>query len=78
MAAEALRHGDFRMVSAEQGSGLIVYTRKLGKQQVTVYINSGKGSANLPQIKGSIYWSDGLKGETLCGNSFAVFSSCEA
>lgn len=75
---EALRHGDFRMVSAEQGSGLIVYTRKLGKQQVTVCINSGKGSANLPQIKGSIYWSDGLKGETLCGNSFAVFSSCEA
>lgn len=75
---EALRHGDFRVVSAEQGSGLIVYTRKLGKQQVTVCINSGKGSANLPQIKGSIYWSDGLKGEALCGNSFAVFSSCEA
>ena len=73
-----LRRGDFRMVSAEQGSGLIVFTRKLGNQRVTVCINHGKGSADLPNIAGSIYWADGLYGKTLNASGFAVFSSCEA
>lgn len=73
-----LRRGDFRMVSAEQGSGLIVFTRKWDNQLVTVCINHGKGSADLPEIAGSFYWSDGLNGKTLKASGFAVFSSCEA
>lgn len=73
-----LRRGDFRIVSAEQGSGLIVFIRKLGNQTVTVCINHGKGSVDLPEIAGSLYWSDGLNGKTLAASGFAVFSSCEA
>lgn len=73
-----LRRGDFRMVSAEAGSGLIVFTRKWDNQLVTVCINHGKGSVDLPEIAGSLYWSDGLNGKTLAASGFAVFSSCEA
>ena len=73
-----LRRGDFRLVSAEQGSGLIVFTRKLDNQTVTVCINHGKESAVLPDIVGSIYWANGLYGKTLKASGFAVFSSCEA
>ena len=73
-----LRRGDFRMVSAEAGSGLIVFTRKLDNQAVTVCINQGKESSDLPEISGSIYWADGLNDKTLKASGFAVFSSCEA
>jgi glycosidase len=73
-----LRRGDFRMVSAEAGSGLIVFSRKLGNRKVTVCINHGKGSADLPDIAGSIYWADGLNDKTFKASGFAVFSSCEA
>ena len=45
----ALRRGDFRMVSAEAGSGLFVYTRKLEDEVITVCINHGKSSAELPE-----------------------------
>ncbi len=74
----ALRRGAFCMVSAEQGSGLIVFTRKLDNQAVTVCINHGKGSVDLPDIAGSIYWANSLNGKTLTAGGFAVFSSCEA
>ena len=74
----ALRRGDFRMVSAEHGSGVIVFTRELDDQLVTVCINNGKGSTDLPKITGSLYWADGLEDRTLAANGFAVFSSCEA
>ena len=73
-----LRRGDFRMVSAEQGSGLIVFTRKLGNQTVTVCINHSKESAVLPDIVGSIYWANGLNSKMLKASGFAVFSSREA
>jgi len=73
-----LRRGDFRLVSAEQGSGLIVFTRKLVNQTVTVCINQGKESSDLPEILGSIYWADGLIDKTFKASGFAVFSSCEA
>ena len=66
------------MESAEQGSGLIIFFRKLDNQTVTVCINHGKESAVLHEIAGSLYWSDGLNGKTLAASGFAVFSSCEA
>ena len=74
----ALRRGDFRMVSAEAESGLLVYTRKLEDEVITVCINHGKSSAELPEIKGVLYWSGGLNDKTLETSGFAVFSSCEA
>ena len=64
------------MVSA--GSGLFVYTRKLEDEVITVCINHGKSSAELPEIKGALYWSGGLNEKTLEASGFAVFSSCEA
>lgn len=67
-----LRRGNFRMESTEQESGLIVFTRKLDNQAVTVCINHGKGSVDLPEIKGILYWSDGLKGRMLDGSGFAI------
>lgn len=74
----ALRRGDFKMVSAEHGSDVIVFTRELDDQLVTVCINHGKGSTDLPKITGSLYWADGLEDRTLAASGFAVFSSCEA
>lgn len=74
----ALRRGDFRMVSAEQGSGLIVYERKLDNQVITVCINHGKECVKIPDIKGSLFWDSGLGDRTLEASGFAVFSSCEA
>lgn len=74
----ALRRGNFRMVSAKAGSGLLVYTRKLEDEAITVCINHGEECAELPEIKGSLYWSGGLNDRTLEASGFAVFSSCEA
>lgn len=74
----ALRRGTFRMVSAKVGSGLLVYARKLEDEVITVCINHGKNSAELPEIKGTLYWANGLNDRTLEASGFAVFSSCEA
>ena len=74
----ALRRGTFRMVSAKVGSGLLVYARKLEDEVITVCINHGKNSAELSEIKGTLYWANGLNDRTLEASGFAVFSSCEA
>ena len=71
-----LRRGNFRTVSAQPGTGLIVFTRELGGQTVTVCINSDRKNAVLPAVAGSLYWAEGLQGTTLAENGFAVFSSC--
>ena len=73
---EPLRRGNFRMVSAEPGRGLIVFNRSLDDQRVTVCINSGQREAVLPNITGTLCWSEGLENGVLAGNSFAVFFSC--
>ena len=70
-----LRRGDFRMVSAEPGSDLLVFRRSLGTHAVTVCINPGNEEAELPPVDGCLYWSDGLRGNFLSGSGFAVFSS---
>lgn len=69
----ALRRGNFRMISAEQGSGLIIYARSLEHQTVTICINRSDRAATLREIPGSLWWSDGFDGNALAGNGFAVF-----
>ncbi len=69
----ALRRGNFRMISAEQGSGLIIYSRNVECQTVTVCINNADASSALPEIPGTLWWPEGFNGNTLAGNSFAVF-----
>ncbi len=73
----ALRRGNFRMVSAEADSGLIVFKRELDNDVVTVCINCGEVGAQLPTINGQVYWSEGLQEYYLSGGGFAVFSPCE-
>lgn len=69
----ALRRGGFRMIAAEHGSGLIIYTRLYESQTVTVCINNADAAVDLPEISGSLWWSDTFDGNKLAGNSFAVF-----
>lgn len=75
----ALRRGDFRMISAEPGSDLLVYARRLGNQQVTICINRGQRAARLPKIDGLPFWVNGLEGDRLLNHGFAVIvdESCE-
>lgn len=70
---EPLRRGDFRMISAERGSGLIVFRRFFGSRAVTVCINAGCAAAQLPVTGGCLYWSEGFCGECLSADGFAVF-----
>ena len=72
---EPLRRGDFRVLSAERGSGLLVFRRVLGSSAVTVCINAGRVSAKLPDIDGRLFWSDGLRGSCLSADGFAVFTN---
>lgn len=67
-----LRRGSFRMVTAEQGSGLIVFARKLDNQKITVCINPGAENATLGEIHGDVYWADGLMGKRLLAHGFAI------
>lgn len=73
-----LRRGDFHMLWAEPGSGLIVFSRRYRWETVTVCLNSGPESVRLPAIGGSVYWAEGLNDSQLASSGFAVFSSCEA
>ena len=69
----ALRRGAFRMVSAEQGSGLIVYTRIYKKQKITIYVNCGMTSVQLPNLTSVPYWADGLVENQLLDHGFAIY-----
>lgn len=69
----ALRRGDFRMLSAERGSSLIVFCRKTSDQSVTVCINCRNSPARLPQINGEPFWTKGLEGDRLNPHGFAIF-----
>lgn len=73
-----LRRGDFRMISAEQGSGGIVYARSIGSWKVTVCINPGKTSAAIPDFAGTPYWAEGWEGGKITAGGFAVFSTRKA
>ncbi len=70
---ESLRRGDFRMISAEPGSGLVVFSRSSGSQTVTVCMHSGDANASLGGIHGNLYWSEGLSENTLRSHGFAIF-----
>lgn len=67
-----LRRGDFRIVSAERGSGLLVFSRTAEGQIVTVCINAGKEAAALPRIDGGRYWEDSAEENRLAPGGFLV------
>ena len=70
---EPLRCGDFRVVSAERGSGLIIYAREYCNQRVTICINRGGKAADLDEEYGKLHWSEGLDHRKLYDHGFAVF-----
>ena len=73
-----LRRGNFRMLSAEPGSRLLVFERNLNGEKVTVCIHCGKEPTRLPVIAGTLYWAEGAQDGTLAEQSFAIFSSRKA
>ena len=70
---EPLRCGDFRVVSAERGSGLIIYAREYCNQRVTTCINRGSKAVDLDEEYGKLHWSEGLDHRKLYDHGFAVF-----
>lgn len=68
----ALRRGDFRIGSADAGSGMLVFSRRYGAQTVTVALNAGPAPACLPPIAGQIYWAEGLTENAVSPYGFAV------
>lgn len=67
-----LRRGDFRVLRAEAGSGLLIFARRIGNQSVTVALNCSSGKAALPSLAGQVYWAEGLQNRDLEGFSFAI------
>ncbi len=70
----ALRRGNFRTVSAAQGSGLYVYAREWNNQRILTALNRGEGPARLEEtwLEGSLLWERGRKGCLLQPGGFAV------
>ena len=68
-----LRRGDFRMLSAQPLSGLLVYSRSAENQRVTVCLNRGPATADLPGYYGSLCWAEHLTENHLSPHGFAIF-----
>ena len=71
--APALRRGDFRVLYAERGGGLLVFERSLGSERTLVCINASAQPCRLPEISGSPVFSSGWEPGGLAPLSFAVF-----
>lgn len=67
-----LRHGDFRVISARLGSGLLAFERRCGGKAVAVCLNAAGTPAQAP-VCGETLWADGLDGGVLAPWGFAVF-----
>ena len=67
-----LRHGDFRVISARPGSGLLAFERRCGGKAVAVCLNAAGTSTQAP-VCGETLWADGLDGGVLAPWGFAVF-----
>lgn len=67
-----LRHGDFRVISARPGSGLLAFERRCGGKAVAVCLNAAGTPAQAP-VCGETLWADGLDGSVLAPWGFAVF-----
>lgn len=67
-----LRHGDFRVISARPGSGLLAFERRCGGKAVAVCLNAA-GTPTQAPVCGETLWADGLDGGVLAPWGFAVF-----
>ena len=69
----ALRRGDFRIVSAQRGSSLLIYSRRFQSQTVTVSLNCEDIPVILPELPGRLYWADSLENRRLSAYGFGIF-----
>lgn len=67
-----LRRGDFRVLSAEPGSRMLMFRRRFRGQFVTVCLHAGTAAVPLPPVDGECYWAEGLREGTLDADGFAV------
>lgn len=68
----ALRRGDFKMLSAEENSDLLVFARHYEGETLTVAINRGAPASLPTAAPGTLLWAEGLQDNTLA-TGFAVW-----
>ena len=61
------------MLSAQPGSGLLIFSRTAENQRVTVCLNRGPTQTALPTECGSPYWAEHLTEHHLSPHGFAIF-----
>ncbi len=71
---EALRHGKYRTVQAEQGSRLYIYARETDSVTIVIALNADDHVCSLPEMIGSgeIIWQEGLNGLDLAPMGWIV------
>ncbi len=83
----SLRRGDFHMVRAEAGSGLLIFARSCKEERATVCINAfdrpealradteekNVSGDRMPPLPETLCWSEGLADGILQGFGFAVY-----
>ena len=72
-AHAALRGGSFRVLRAEFGERLLIYAREHGGERLTVAINAGEESVQLPEAPANVLWSEGLEDAALAAYSFVMY-----
>ncbi len=72
-AHAALRGGSFRVLRAESGERLLVYAREHGGERLTVAINAGEESVQLPEAPANVLWGEGLEDAALAAYSFVMY-----
>lgn len=69
---EPLRRGDFRVLRAETGSGLLAFARHFQGETVTVALNCSPDRAALSDLAGDVYWAEGCGSQGLEAFGFVV------
>ncbi len=72
-AHAALRGGSFRVLRAEFGERLLIYAREHGGERLTVAINAGEESVQLPEAPANVLWGEGLEDAALAAYSFVMY-----
>ena len=58
---------------AESGERLLVYAREHGGERLTVAINAGEESVQLPEAPANVLWGEGLEDAALAAYSFVMY-----
>ena len=55
------------------GERLLVYAREHGGERLTVAINAGEESVQLPEAPANVLWGEGLEDAALAAYSFVMY-----